>query len=131
MNPAALLLAVGLLAPAPPAPRAPTLPDPPEWLVHGAIASQGVGQFSDGLTTMYAMGTGGFTEANPLLRWAEDRPVWMGVAKGTVAAVLTYTLIRLHRTRPKTTLVAAIGLTVLQAWVTHHNLQTIRHQRPE
>jgi hypothetical protein len=126
MNAALSLLAVALLSGPPPQsiPRG----DPHELWIHAAIAAAGIGQATDLSTTMYAMGrsSGQFSEANPLLAWAEDRPVAMGLVKGLVAAGTTYGLIRLHHTRPKTALAASLGLVALQSWVTYRNMQTIR-----
>ena len=123
MNPAALFLSLTLLSPGHPIAA---LPEPHPTITHSAIAAAAIGQFTDVSTTMYAMGRGGFEEANPLLSWAEDKPVAMGVVKGLVATVTTVTLVKLHARRPKTTLVLALALTALQAWVTWRNAEVLR-----
>jgi hypothetical protein len=135
MNPALLLSALILVAPAPDrvlpsAPRVAVVQaDPHETIVHAAIAAQAIGQFSDVATTMYAMGRGDFREGNPVLAWAEDKPAAMGLVKGALAAANTYGLLKLHASHPKLALVVALGLTALHGWVSWHNYTLIREGR--
>lgn len=97
-----------------------------ERATHVAIGVAMVGQFTDITTTMYGMGAGQFQEANPLLRWAEHRPVAMGVTKGAVAVGVSAALLKAQRRHPKAAFWTAVGVAVVQGLVTYHNARLLR-----
>lgn len=128
-----LLLAV-VLAQAPP----PTIPAPvvqqivlaqqeprAGWL-HTVLAAHVVAQMVDVATTEYAIGTGRFHEANPVMRWAAGTPLRMGLAKGGLAAASSWGLLTLHRQHPKLALVGTIASTAISVAVSTRNVRTLR-----
>jgi hypothetical protein len=107
-----------------PTPELAVNPRDPVW-THIALAAYGIGQATDLSTSMYLFGAGRAHEANPLLSWAEDRPVAMGIAKGALAAGVITVLMKNHKSHPIPVLLTSIGLAAVQAWVTHHNYQFV------
>lgn len=120
----ALTLMLFLQAPVQPAPVVPTLRDP--WWTHVALVGYGVGQMTDISTSMYLFGAGQSSEANPLLRPFQRRPVAMGIAKGAMASAVAIALLRAHEDHPKTAFAVAVALTCVQGWVSYHNAKQIR-----
>jgi hypothetical protein len=94
-----------------------------------AIGTFMVGQFGDITTTAYGIGAGQFSEANPLLRWAEHRPVAMAVTKGSLAVGVSVALLKARRSHPKATFWTAVALTAVQVGVTWHNSRQLRGVR--
>lgn len=92
-----------------------------DLLNHVTVGAYMVGQFTDIATTEYCIGRGTCTEANPLMRWASDRPIAMAVVKGSVATISSAILIHFHETHPRATFTTALLLTLGQAWLTYHN----------
>lgn len=101
-------------------------PEPHPRILHAAIASYVVSQNVDATVTMYGIGRGDFREGNPLLRWAEDRPVGMALTKGAIAVTTSAILIKLHKDRPKTTLILTVALTALQTYAVVRNARQLR-----
>lgn len=89
------------------------------------VAANGVSSMVDYGVTMYGVGTGQFREANPALRWAEHRPVAMGVTKGAVLVGTTYAILTLRKSHPKWALVTAIGVTTLNVYVATRNARML------
>lgn len=101
------------------------LQNPPEGLVHTAIASNVVAQFADISTTQYALGRGGFREANPFLKNFSS-PVKMAIVKGSIATGSSYLLLKLHKKKPKTALVLASSLTAFYSVIAYKNSKLIK-----
>lgn len=95
-------------------PQAPMTAEHHAVLTHAAIAAHVVAQFADVSTTSFAMGRGGFREANPVMRPFAGNPIRLALVKGAYATGTSYLLLKLHRTRPKT----AFGLAVLSVVTT-------------
>jgi len=99
------------------------------WL-HAAIAAHVVAQFADISTTQFALGTGRYREANPVLRPIMGGPIRMAIIKGTYATVTSYGLLKLHKTRPKTAFALAVLSTVATSYVAARNVRVVRRVTP-
>lgn len=95
--------------------------------VHAAIAASIVASSADLSTTSWAMGRGGgqFREANPLMRPFAGDPVALAVVKMGVATGVSYTLLRLHKRKPKTVLVLALAQTAVSGYIAHRNARQL------
>lgn len=91
-----------------------------------SIATYVLGQFTDGLVSSYGFGSGTLIELNPLLSWAENRPVTFGLIKGSVAVGTAWILAKLHKNHPKAVLITGIILTSVQGYVTYRNYKEMR-----
>lgn len=96
---------------------------------HVAIGAFMVSSGADLAVTTYGLGAGQVREANPLLRWAEHRPVAMAVTKMTIAASVSTVLLKTQGTSRKRAFWVAVGLTALNTWVTVRN-QRLIPERP-
>jgi hypothetical protein len=95
-------------------------------ILHAVIAANGIASFADISVTMYGVGSGQLLEANPLLRWAEHRPVGMALVKGSIAALTTVALIKAHKSKPKAAMVLAVVLTLMNGYVAVRNAKLLR-----
>lgn len=95
-------------------------------VISGYAATCGV----DLSITMYGIGAGHFREANPALRWAQDKPVRMSVVKMSSCVAVSALLVRSHRTQPKAALITGLALIALNTWVVHRNTKLLpeRHR---
>ncbi len=91
------------------------------------VAANGVASMVDYGVTMYGIADDQFREANPLLQWAERRPVAMGVTKGLVLAGTTAAILKLRKSHPKWALATAIGVTALNGYVAVRNARRLQH----
>ena len=102
-------------------------PAPHARLLHLEIAAQMVLQGADLATSEYAFGKTGthFREANPLLGWAQHRPVTLGALKMGLAVGVSYALLTEHRTHPTLSLLGASVFNVLETLVVVKNHQQL------
>ena len=137
-----ILILLALLALASPAGA--QTPTPAEWAAintliapthaplkpwtHLVIASSMVAHMADLSTTSWAMGKGGYREANPVLKPFAGDPVALALAKGSLAVGVNYYLLRLHERKPKTVLVIGIVQTLAVGYVAHRNAALVRGQ---
>lgn len=98
-------------------------------LTHALIGATLVGHFTDISTTMYGIGGHRLREANPALRWAQDRPVAMAVVKGGLATLSADLLLRRHVRHPKSTKVAAALVASAMFYVSYRNAKLDRSLR--
>lgn len=98
-------------------------------IAHFAIAGHVIAQFADVSATEYALGKGGFREANPLLKWASKDPIPMAITKGLYATGTSFILEKLHKKHPKVAIGAAILSTVATGYVAHRNAQLVRRMK--
>lgn len=98
------------------------------WL-HAVIGANIVAHFIDISLTQYALGTGRFREANPILRGIGTGPVRMAVAKGSIAVGTSYLLIRHHKKNKKLTIGLGIASTVATGYIAARNARSLRHSR--
>jgi uncharacterized protein DUF5658 len=102
--------------------------DPPSTearIARWAIGAHVVAQVADTSTTQYAIGSGRFKEANPLLRWGVSDPVRLALIKGGFAVGASYFLLRIHRQHPRIALVTAGALAGITGWAAAHNRRAI------
>jgi hypothetical protein len=78
--------------------------------------------------TMYATGRG-LEERNPALRWAQHRPIAMGVVKLGAAATTSTVLLKQHRRHPKRTAILAAIITAINTAAIVHNARVLRAHR--
>jgi hypothetical protein len=90
---------------------------------HLAIGSTMVAHFADISTTAWALGKGGYAEANPVLKPFADDPVTLAIAKGGIATLAAYLMLRLHEGHPRTVIVLGIVQTLALGYVAHKNAQ--------
>lgn len=86
-----------------------------------AVSAFMVGQFTDISITQHYIGKGVFQEANPLLRWAEQKPVAMAAVKGSIAVAVSWLLLAKHKDHPKAVFWTSVALASVQAAITYHN----------
>ena len=67
-----------------------------------------------------------FQEANPLYRWAEDKPASMAIVKMGTAVAVNAAILQMTKTKPKTALILALGQMVLVSSAAWHNGQIVR-----
>lgn len=91
-----------------------------------AVSAFMVGQFTDISITQHYIGAGVFQEANPLLRWAEQKPVAMAAVKGSVAVAVSWLLLAKHKDNPKAVFWTSVALASAQAAITYHNYKESR-----
>lgn len=66
-----------------------------------------------------------FSEANPLYRWAEDKPASMALVKMGTAVAINAGILKMAQTKPKTALVLALGQMVLVSVSAHRNAKKV------
>lgn len=102
---------------------------PPErhagW-IHAAVAAHVVAHFADISTTQFALGTGRYREANPVLRTVAGGPIRMAIVKGGIAVGTSYLLLRTHKRHPKLTVVLAAVSAVGTSYVAARNARLTR-----
>jgi hypothetical protein len=86
-------------------------------------------QMLDYGTTMFAMGTGRFIEANPAMKWAAKDPLKMGVAKAVVAVGSSLLLAKGAQNHPKVTCAASLGMSAIAGYAVHSNVNQIKAWR--
>lgn len=91
-----------------------------------SIATYMAGQFTDGIVSAYGFGAGTLIELNPVLSWAEDRPVAFGLVKATVASGVAYILVKMSRNHPVAALITGAALTGIQGYITYRNYREMR-----
>ena len=95
------------------------------WPLHTAIATSMTADAMDLSITMYALGRGGFYEANPIFRPLTNHPLPFAIAKmGTAAAVNMY-LLHLHKDHPRLAVLMAVGNTALKTWIALRNQRLV------
>lgn len=92
-----------------------------ETAQHIAIGSYMVSAGADLSVTSYGLGAGSLREANPILRPFEHKPVGMAVTKMGLGAGVSALLLKTHTKNPKAAFWTAVGLSVLNSWVTYRN----------
>jgi hypothetical protein len=92
-----------------------------DTLTHTLIGATMVAHFADISTTMYCVGRGDCHEANPALRWAQDRPIAMAVVKGSIATASAGRLLKYHKEHPKAARWTAVAITVAISWLSYRN----------
>jgi hypothetical protein len=101
-------------------------PDP--LSLHIALGAFGAAQGADLATTMYALGRGGYREANPMFGLLSDHPALAGATKMGVAAATSFLLLKVHAKHPRLAFwLSTAGAGVYSA-VAIHNAQLIRRQ---
>jgi len=123
MRVAASIVLLAMTA-APAAAQSPREPEP--HVLHAAIAAAVIAQFADVATTEYALGTGRFREANPLLRWSATNPVRMAIVKGGIATASSYALLKIHKDHPKLAFTAAVVSTAATSYAAWRNSASLR-----
>lgn len=118
----AALLALQLAVAATPA--APELPD--HWWADAALFTAGVAATADLSATSWALGRGGFIEANPILRPFADDPVKIAVVKSAVDGASIWVLLKYHKQRPKLVTALALAKAGVSAYVAHRNARQLR-----
>lgn len=99
--------------------------DPPEGVIHAAIAAHVIAQFADVSTTEFAIGSGRFKEANPLVRWGVSDPVKIAILKGAFATGTSYVLLKIHKQHPWYALGVSAALTGIGAYAAGHNRRAL------
>ena len=105
---------------APAAAQAPT-PEREALLTHILVGSMMVGHFTDISTTMYGIGGHRLKEANPALRWAQDKPIAMAISKGSIAAVSAGLLLKYHHKSARWSQIIAGGLSAGLFYISYRN----------
>lgn len=85
--------------------EAPTA-DPSRGLT-AALAAQVIAQMLDVSTTSAGIATGRGREVNPLMTWAVNDPLLLGLVKGAAAVGITLALLHAAKTQPKAAQIAA------------------------
>lgn len=101
-------------------------PEPHRGWLHVAIGAHVLAQFADISTTEYALGTGRYREANPLMRGIANRPIRASLVKGGYAVGTSYLLLKLHRSHPRLAFGIAAGSAVFTGIVAAHNASLVR-----
>jgi hypothetical protein len=93
-------------------------------------AANGIASMVDYGVTMYGVGDGSLREANPAMKWAERRPVAMGVVKGAILAGTSVAILKISRKHPKRALLTAILVTSLNSYVAIRNAKMMKKPSP-
>lgn len=96
-----------------------------ERAMHVAIGAYMVSSGADLAVTTYGLGAGQVREANPLLRWAERKPIGMAVTKMSIGAGLSVLLLKEHKKSKKAAFWTAVGLTALNGYITYRNAKLL------
>lgn len=100
-----------------------------QGLVRLSVSAHATAQFADATTTAYAMGRGGFREANPIARPFAGDPIKLAIFKGVYASGTSYLFLKLGKKKPMTAIVGAALHTVLTSWVVARNSHTLRPEK--
>lgn len=100
-------------------------------LLHTLIASQIVLQAADLSTSEYTFGRDPmhYHEANPALRWAQDKPVAMGVSKMSMAVTFSWILLKVHKQHPMLSVMMASLMDAVESavvWSNHRQLSGVK-----
>ena len=93
------------------------------------LAGNVAAHVADVSTTLYALQQPGLREGNPMMVWAEDRPVTTSAAKAGMVAVSSWGKLEVYKRRPKLAWVWLVAETSLIAWVATHNYRLSTSQR--
>ena len=85
------------------------------------LAGNVAAHVADVSTTLYALQQPGLREGNPVMAWAEDRPVTTSATKAGMVAVSSWGKLEVYKRRPKLAWVWLVAETSLIAWVATHN----------
>ena len=96
-------------------------------ITQAAVGVSIVAHAADLTTTAHLLACCGdrFREANPLYRWAEDKPASMAIMKMSTAVAVNAVIVKMAKTKPKTALVLALGQLVLVSVSARHNAKKV------
>lgn len=103
--------------------------EPFKTATHIAIAGMMVSGATALSITSYAMGAGGFEEANPLLKPLADDPVALAVVKTSVQVAVGWLILHEHHKSPKAYLVAALVMCAINTADAVHDARVIRQAK--
>lgn len=92
-----------------------------ERIARVAIGAFAVATMSDLSTTCYCLGKGSCEEANPIFRPFQNKPLQIGIAKGSGAVLIGDVLLRQRKAHPKRTAVIASALAGAYFGLAYHN----------
>lgn len=93
--------------------------------LHVSIGCSMVATGIDYGVTMFALGGGKLTEANTLLAPFSDNPAAFGAIKMGTAVGVNYLLLRMHESKPKTSLAIGLGSCVTYSLVSVINTRRL------
>lgn len=94
--------------------------------MHVALAAMMAAQGADLATTMYALGTNRYDEANNAFDWLTHTPWAAGAVKMAAAAVFSYVMLHYHKQHPKLTFWMTVAAAGGYSAAAIHNSRTIR-----
>lgn len=105
----------------------PVKPESHPGLIHAAVAAHVIAHFADISVTQYAIGTGRYHEANPLLSGWAGGPIQMAIVKGGIAVGTSYLLLRIHKSHPKLTFVLAVASAAGTSYIAARNSRLVNN----
>ena len=83
----------------------------------------------DTAQTMWALGTGDYGEANPVLRWADDAPGLFGALKMLLAVFINWGTAQAYQSNPKAAIALRVALVALNTAVIARNARVLHDGR--
>lgn len=93
------------------------------------LAGNVAAHVADVSTTLCALQQPGVREGNPMMVWAEDRPMAMSATKAGMVTVSSWEKLEVYKRRPKLAWVWLVAETSLIAWAATHNYRLSTSQR--
>jgi len=103
-------------------------PHQDDWQMKALLSAKMVSAAADVGTSMYAFGQQGdrFREANPALRWVQDKPVAFSVVKMGLEVGVGLLAWELHKTHPRLAKCLLLGSTLGTVAIVASNARQLR-----